>query len=79
MGEEIRRILRVYNTSAIFVTHDQTDALSLSDRIAVMALRNGEGYIAQYDAPEVVYSNPSCKTGGSSYRNGLVSRWEGDG
>ncbi len=61
LGEEIRRILRVYNTSAIFVTHDQTDALSLSDRIAVMALRNEEGYIAQYDAPEVVYSNPSCK------------------
>ena len=41
--EELREILQVHNTSAIFVTHDQTDALSLSDRVAVMTLSNGEG------------------------------------
>ena len=61
IGEELREILRVHNTSAIFVTHDQTDALSLSDRVAVMTLNNGQGTIAQYDTPENVYSNPTCK------------------
>ena len=62
IGEELREILRVHNTSAIFVTHDQTDALSLSDRVAVMTLNNGEGTNAQYDTPENVYSNPRrCK------------------
>ena len=61
IGEELREILRVHNTSAIFVTHDQTDALSLSDRVAVMTLNNGEGTIAQYDTPQVVYSNPNCQ------------------
>ena len=61
IGEELREILRVHNTSAIFVTHDQTDALSLSDRVAVMTLKDREGIIAQYDLPEVVYSNPSCQ------------------
>ena len=61
IGEELREILQVHNTSAIFVTHDQTDALSLSDRVAVMTLNNGEGAIAQYDTPQVVYSNPNCQ------------------
>ena len=61
IGEELREILRAHNTSAIFVTHDQTDALSLSDRVAVMTLSNREGSIAQYDTPENVYSNPNCQ------------------
>lgn len=61
IGEELREILRVHNTSAIFVTHDQTDALSLSDRVAVMTLSERQGTIAQYDTPENVYTNPRCK------------------
>lgn len=60
IGEELREILRVHNTSAIFVTHDQTDALSLSDRVAVMTLEEGQGTIAQYDTPENVYIQPAC-------------------
>ena len=59
IGEELRDILRVHNTSAIFVTHDQTDALSLSDRVAVMTLESGQGTIAQYDTPERVYTEPA--------------------
>ena len=60
IGEELREILRAHNTSAIFVTHDQTDALSLSDRVAVMTLEEGQGTIAQYDTPENVYTQPAC-------------------
>ena len=61
IGEEIREILRFQNTSAIFVTHDQKDALTLSDRVAVMTINEGQGQIAQYDLPEAVYTHPTCK------------------
>src|SRR5260370_9521932 len=40
--------------TAIYVTHDQEEALAISDRIAVMA----KGRIEQLDQPEEVYSNP---------------------
>ena len=82
IGEELREILQVHNTSAIFVTHDQTDALSLSDRVAVMTLSNGEGTIAQYDTPECLLK-PQLPTSGSFNRNGVVlgrhSQWKTGG
>src|SRR5258707_13171066 len=40
--------------TAIYVTHDQEEALAISDRIAVMA----KGKIEQLDQPEEIYSNP---------------------
>ena len=40
--------------TAIYVTHDQEEALAISDRIAVMA----KGGIEQLDLPEEIYSNP---------------------
>src|SRR5690349_18033905 len=40
--------------TAIYVTHDQEEALAISDRIAVMA----KGRIEQLDQPEEIYSNP---------------------
>ncbi|MEM2041542.1 MAG: ABC transporter ATP-binding protein [Nitrososphaerota archaeon] len=39
----------------VYVTHDQTEALTLSDKIAVM----NEGKVLQYDTPENLYTNPS--------------------
>jgi putative spermidine/putrescine transport system ATP-binding protein len=51
---EIRRIQQQLKMTAIYVTHDQEEALAISDRIAVMA----KGKIEQLDHPEEIYSNP---------------------
>ena len=52
--EEIRRIQRETNVTTIFVTHDQEEAMSISDLIVVMKL----GIIQQIDKPQEVYDNP---------------------
>ncbi len=52
--EEIRRIQRETGITTIFVTHDQEEAMSISDRIVVMKL----GVKMQEDAPQEVYKNP---------------------
>jgi len=51
---EIRAILKKAGISAILVTHDQEEALSFADRIAVMS----EGKIEQIGTPEQVYYSP---------------------
>jgi len=51
---EIRRIQRDFGLTAIYVTHDQAEALAMSDRVFVM---NG-GCIEQADTPETLYSTP---------------------
>jgi putative spermidine/putrescine transport system ATP-binding protein len=55
LRNEIRRIQQQLKMTAIYVTHDQEEALAISDRIAVMA----KGKIEQLDRPEAIYSNPS--------------------
>ncbi|MFS8908314.1 ABC transporter ATP-binding protein, partial [Synechococcus sp. OH2] len=57
LREEIRKILKQTQTSAIFVTHDQEEALSLSDWVAVMR----EGRIEQWGSPEEVYREPATR------------------
>jgi iron(III) transport system ATP-binding protein len=54
MREEVRRILKQSGSTALFVTHDQQEALLLGDRVAVMR----RGYVEQVDAPDVVYHQP---------------------
>jgi putative spermidine/putrescine transport system ATP-binding protein len=54
MQIELREIQRNLGVTTIFVTHDQSEALSLSDRIAIMA----EGSIRQIGTPEEIYTNP---------------------
>ena len=54
LRNEIRRIQQQLKMTAIYVTHDQEEALAISDRIAVMA----KGSIEQLDYPEEIYSNP---------------------
>lgn len=54
LREELRLIQRRLNITTIFVTHDQEEALSLADRIAVMK----EGQIEQIDAPSTIYAYP---------------------
>ncbi len=54
LRNEIRRIQQQLKMTAIYVTHDQEEALAISDRIAVMA----KGKIEQLDHPEEIYNNP---------------------
>ena len=53
--EEIRRIQRETGITTIFVTHDQEEAMSISDQIVVMKL----GIVQQIGAPQEVYDNPT--------------------
>ena len=54
---EIRRIQQDYSLTAIYVTHDQSEALAMSDRIVV--LNNGK--IVQVDTPEQLYAQPKTR------------------
>lgn len=54
LRNEIRHIQQQLKMTAIYVTHDQEEALAISDRIAVMA----KGRIEQLGQPEEIYSNP---------------------
>lgn len=65
MRSEIRSLQRKLGITTIFVTHDQTEALTLSDRIAVFE----RGGLAQVGTPQQVYSCPS---------NSFVARFVGD-
>lgn len=55
MREEIRRICKAYQLTAVYVTHDQEEALSMADRVAVM----GQGRVLQVGTPDDVYRRPS--------------------
>jgi len=55
MQIELKRLLRELGTTAIFVTHDQDEALIMSDRIAVM----NAGLIEQLDTPDAIYRRPA--------------------
>ena len=55
MQVEVKEIQRRLGVTTIFVTHDQSEALSLSDRIAVMS----EGRIRQIDTPQRIYQQPA--------------------
>ncbi len=54
---EVRQILRKAHATVIFVTHDQEEALSLADEVAVMM----DGHIAQTDTPQKLYRHPINK------------------
>lgn len=53
--EEIRKIQKETGITTVFVTHDQDEAMSISDRIAVMR----SGVLMQMGKPQEVYDNPS--------------------
>ncbi|HEU4573259.1 MAG TPA: ABC transporter ATP-binding protein [Candidatus Limnocylindrales bacterium] len=52
---EIRRIQRSLGIATMYITHDQEEALSISDRVAVMR----EGRIEQLGTPEQIYTSPA--------------------
>jgi iron(III) transport system ATP-binding protein len=57
MREEVRVILKGINATAIFVTHDQEEALYMGDRLAVMH----QGEIVQVGTPEEIFHQPTTR------------------
>jgi multiple sugar transport system ATP-binding protein len=55
MRAELKRLQRNLGVTTVYVTHDQVEALTMSDIIAVM----NEGKLRQIDAPDELYSNPA--------------------
>lgn len=64
MRVEIRQLQRANGTTSLYVTHDQEEAFSISDRVAIM----NAGRILQLDTPEVLYQKPA---------NAFVARFVG--
>jgi putative spermidine/putrescine transport system ATP-binding protein len=82
MQIELRHLHQRLGTTVIYVTHDQREALTMSDRIAVI----DHGRIAQIDTPERLYEAPASHfvadfIGDSTFLNvtvtGGVARWRG--
>jgi putative spermidine/putrescine transport system ATP-binding protein len=57
MQLELRRLHEKLGTTTIYVTHDQREALTMSDRIAVI----DKGKLAQLDTPRRIYSKPNSR------------------
>lgn len=73
MREEVRDILKRAGVTAISVTHDQEEALSISDRVAIM----NDGQLEQIGKPEIVFENPESRfvasfLGRASFLSGRV-------
>src|SRR5271157_4624965 len=76
---EMRRLHAGLGITFIYVTHDQEEALTMSDRIAVM----NEGRIAQIGTPEDLYDRPSSRfvasfLGESNFLPGIVHGFQDD-
>lgn len=74
MREEIKEIQKKFNTTMVFVTHDQEEALNIADKIAVM----NEGSLQQIGTPEEIYNSPKNSfvlnfigTANTIYENGI--------
>ncbi|BAY81444.1 ABC transporter-related protein [Calothrix parasitica NIES-267] len=57
LREEIRDILKLAGTSAVFITHDQEEALAIADVVGVMR----QGHLEQIGRPEEIYSYPASR------------------
>lgn len=79
MQEELKRIQQRVGITFIYVTHDQEEALTMSDRIAVM----NEGRVLQVDKPYDIYEEPKTRfvadfIGETNFIDGTLERREGD-
>ena len=81
MRAELKRLLQEIKATTIYVTHDQIEALSMGDRIAVMK----DGKILQCDKPEIVYDLPTTRFVGGfigtppmNFMQGRVQRENGN-
>jgi multiple sugar transport system ATP-binding protein len=80
MRAELKRLLQEIKTTTLYVTHDQIEALSMGDRIAVMR----GGVILQCDEPGIVYDKPATQFVGGfigtppmNFMQGKVERHDG--
>ena len=78
MRTEIRRIQQEIGSTAIYVTHDQSEAMSISDQVVVM----NKGVIAQAGSPTEIYYNPVSSfvasfIGEANYLPGTVTASKG--
>ena len=55
MRTELIRLHKSIGATTIYVTHDQTEAMTMADRIVVM----NNGYVQQVGTPEEIYENPA--------------------
>jgi len=79
MRFELKRIQRELGVTTVYVTHDQTEALALSDEVAVM----NEGRIVQLGSPRAIYERPCDKfvasfIGSSNFVEGTLMGPDGD-
>jgi len=79
MRTEIRRVCKEFNLTTVYVTHDQKEALSISDRMAILE----NGHILQVGTPREVYRRPTRKTvanfiGETDFISGTVRGIQGD-
>jgi len=65
MRELIRGIQRELGITAVFVTHDQEEAVMLADRVALMF----DGVLQQYDTPQAFYDRPGSARVANFFRN----------
>ncbi len=79
MQLELKRLQKKLNITFIYVTHDQEEALTMSDRIAVMH----DGIIDQLDTPKEIYEHPKTKfvatfIGETNTFDGCISDMQGN-
>jgi len=79
MRTEIRRVCKEFELTTVYVTHDQKEALSISDRMAILE----DGHILQVGAPQEVYRRPRRKTvahfiGETDFISGTLRSRDGD-
>ena len=75
LRREIRALLKQVNVPAIFITHDQEEALELGDRIAVL----NSGHIEQIGPPQELYNHPTSEyvasfLGAANFLPGVIRR-----
>jgi ABC-type Fe3+/spermidine/putrescine transport system ATPase subunit len=73
MRGELRALQQELGITAIFVTHDQEEAMSMSDRVAVLS----GGRIEQLGAPETVYDQPATRFVAEFVGAANVVTWDG--
>ncbi|MBD1845009.1 ABC transporter ATP-binding protein [Cyanobacteria bacterium FACHB-63] len=54
---ELKQLFGSQNAPIVYVTHDQTEAMTLSTKVAVL----NNGYLQQFDRPDVIYSHPATE------------------
>lgn len=79
MQIELKTLQREVGITFVYVTHDQEEALTMSDRIAVMHL----GQVLQIGTPTEIYERPNCRfvadfIGDTNFLDGVVQEQEGE-